>query len=172
MAALARPGEALRPPAKAVVSAQTRATPAPTSVQGQRRDSGACRAVLLCSALCKKRSRVLPQNCPSLHAENKRPLEQLGWIQTSGLRNAGCEEAALHELSRALRSKPGAMQKQPSWLQLVLGRLPPANPRGSCLPLQEFKSRKSILWDSGFCVTTGHLNASTSARERAYFRNK
>lgn len=48
---------------------------------------------------------------------------------------------------------------------LEVGKPPPASPRGSCLPLRELKSLKSVLRDSGLCVAAHHPNVSTSTRE-------
>lgn len=70
--------------------------------------------------------------------------------------NAVREEAALSEPSR---------QRQPSWFQLEVGKLPPPNPQGSSLPLENLKSLQSVLWDSRFCVAARHLNTSMSAKE-------
>ena len=86
--------------------------------------------------------------------------------------NMGWEEAALGELSRAPRSKLGALRRQLSWLTLEVGKLPPANPQGSCLRLEELKSLKPVLWGSGLPVAARHPNGSTSARQRGYFGNK
>lgn len=111
----------------------------------------------------ENRNHVLSQTCPLLCPDCKRPLDQKGWIQTSTFCNAGWEETALGEPS---------VQRQPSCFPLEVGNLPPLNPQGSSLPLENLKSLQSVLWDSRFCVAACHLNTSMSAKERGYFRNK